>query len=222
MRFGKIGARKMMWSINDLLPKGARWVKYLENTDTQQYIDTGVIVDSNNFVMTAMFSKSSSELVPIAFGAMNTSAGYPGIMINMIGGFRYGNQQIASSTDTSTNAMHTYVLSYRSLTIDGTTYAATGNVVDTPLEYSLYLFGRNNWGSLGNSASVKFASFVVQESNILVRDFAPIAIGNKGYMLDLLTGEYEQYGNKGEGEFVIGPTIAYPERERERVSNFLA
>lgn len=180
-------------------------VEYLESTGTQ-WIDTGVIVDSNNFVMTALFSKSSSEVLQVAFGAMNALLGYPGIMINMNGGFRYGNQQIASSTGTSTNTMHTYVLSYRSLTIDGTTYAATGDVVDTPLEYSLYLFGRNNMGSLGNASSVKFASFVVQESNILVRDFIPVRRGNVGYLYDRVSKRL--FGNQGTGDFTLGPDKA--------------
>ena len=195
--FGKAAGKRLP------LPYDAE-VEYLESTGTQ-WIDTGVLVDSNNFVMTASFSKKASEVVPVAFGAMNTVSGYPGVLINLMGGFRYGNQQIAASTDTSVNTMHTYALSYRSLTIDGATYAATGDVVDTPLEYSLYLFGRNSRGIWGNGASIKFASFVVQESGVLVRDFIPVRKGNVGYMYDCVSGAL--FGNQGTGEFIVGADV---------------
>jgi hypothetical protein len=50
----------------------------------------------------------------------------------------------------------------------------------------------------------------VFKNGILVRDFRPVAIGTTGYMLDLLTGDYLPYGNKGTGDFVIGPDTNAP------------
>ena len=50
----------------------------------------------------------------------------------------------------------------------------------------------------------------MKTGNIIIRDFRPIAIGNTGYMLDLVSGDYLQYGNKGMGDFIIGPDAQPP------------
>ena len=50
----------------------------------------------------------------------------------------------------------------------------------------------------------------IEQNNVPVRKFHPIAIGTTGYMMDILTGEYEQYGNKGTGDFGIGPDAPPP------------
>ena len=61
-------------------------------------------------------------------------------------------------------------------------------------------------------AKVKFAYCRMYglDDTTIIRDFRPIAIGASGYMLDLISGEYLQYGNAGTGDFVIGPDAPAP------------
>lgn len=216
MTFGKMGMRRMMWSINNLLPKGARWVEYLESTGTQ-YIDTGV--QPTNHSTTIKFQAST-----------DTPAGYSGYVA---GSFNDNNRRyypcvvfqrsIFSINSPSNINLFTTPLNFDAHTVgfnvgangncfwDGTRVGSISGTLASPLN-TLYLFANNNYGIVSAIMYGRIFSCEIKSNstNAKVRSFAPIAIGTTGYMLDLVTGEYLQYGNKGTGNFVIGPDINAP------------
>ena len=74
-----------------------------------------------------------------------------------------------------------------------------------------YLFARNNGGAAELFCYERIYEAKFYNEGNLIRDFRPIAIGDKGYMLDLGGGEHLPYGNKGTGnDFIIGPDIFSP------------
>lgn len=226
MRFGKIGPRKMMHH-GPVLPFGARWVEYLESSNGQQWIDTGVFPALPCHVKSRVSFASINIYqggVACGWGDNNTqfaapmmhSSGQPTLAAPGIGYTRYTNLAQGTLLDTEmdfvADGSGVYTLNGESVSVTRWKTPVSG------LKDHIYLF------AIGHSGTTAFyrmtAGGRIYYADIDCGDTSlrliPIAIGNKGYMLDLLTGEYEQYGNKGTGEFVIGPTIAYPERERER------
>ena len=100
-----------------------------------------------------------------------------------------------------------------------THYCYINNVFEATLDISQYekandnhlmLFATSGYEPNYGTSNSRIYFCRIKEGGILVRDFRPIAIGNTGYMMDILTGDYLQYGNKGTGDFVLGPDAPPP------------
>jgi uncharacterized membrane protein len=87
--------------------------------------------------------------------------------------------------------------------VGGISGSTTNAFADAPAGGPIWLFVANDATTLRGRN--RLAKFSIYRSGTLVRDFRPIAIGTTGYMLDLVSGEYLPYGNKGTGDFVLGP-----------------
>ena len=197
MRWGKIGARRMMWSDNDLLPPGARWVEYLESTGTQ-YIDTGIKPNENTVVSADVrFDISSPDLSTIC------AADDLGFVLRKISSTQIsmsGGEWWDAVTTTPFNR-HTYTMGWGYLNIDSSRVITHKFSIT---QYTTLLIGLRR-AHPSQSGGLIVYSFDID--NIALR---PIAIGTTGYMLDLVSGDYLQYGNAGTGDFVIGPDINAP------------
>ena len=209
-----------------ILPPGARWVEYLESTGTQ-YIDTGVVATANNkcgceidFTPTVVSHGGTSNANTICVTGANSIAA-SGFELRWqhttavrveIGG-SYGNYKTFVTTASE-------LLNFRTVAanMNGAIRYENSNINRSlsvaPRDYgfvsgSVLLFGIRRNAVVQESTLIwaKMYQAKYYLDSTLVRDFAPIAIGTTGYMLDLLTGEYEQYGNKGTGDFVIGPDL---------------
>ena len=204
-RFGKIGAGARMVRSSPL-PPGARWVEYLESMGTQ-WIDTGITpksTDTTAFIFTQSYSKFTT--------------------VRLVWGSNYGANQGA-------NEQHYYVCGVNVSSVQmqiGEIYNCETRVLPNKIVQG-FINGemfRDNQGSdpyvnpfyifaLGGPHTT-YARFLrihelkVIVNGITVRDFRPIAIGTTGYMLDLVSGEYMPYGNKGTGDFILGPDIPSP------------
>lgn len=217
MRWGKIGARRMMWSDNDLLPPGARWVEYLESTGTQ-WIDTGIVPD-NNTIVEYDFAPTSITAGKFFCGCWGNISTRGRMYLYVSGdgkaqyGFGLGQSAIGVNFANWTNnfplSVHKYRMERTKLLIDGVSaiYGLSGDMTGNTL--SFYLFKCNDINNRESNGS-KVHGCRMYNTNILVRDLRPIAIGNTGYMLDLVSGEYLPYGNQGTGDFVIGPDTNAP------------
>lgn len=82
------------------------------------------------------------------------------------------------------------------LVVDGNAYATS--------------FYAENWTApydtlqiLGSGFVCKLYGFQIFDDGVLTLDLAPVRVGDAGYMLDRISGEL--FGNKGTGDFVIGP-----------------
>lgn len=200
------------------LPPGARWVDYLESTGTQ-WIDTGWI------------PTNSARLEIVASMTSTSSVGQFGCIQN--GGKPYYN--FSTNREDSNGRVQSFVyyfgnfsdqsyIDYRStiylnqfftaiydgasglcsLTQQGTQerYASPCNSVPTA---PFYLMARNNSGRAELFCKMRISAFDVGSGGNPTLSLRPIAIGTTGYMLDLVSGEYLPYGNKGTGEFIVGP-----------------
>ena len=208
-----IAARNGMMAGKSILPPGARWVEYLESTG-MQWIDTGVspIYYTDKFWCTLMFTggvggtifgvKSDNEIAAVVspantlwFKAFNTgvalaynqSPDWNGVKFILGYEDSYSYVMLAGA---SSRIDQQYIVSQNSVTM------------------SIAIFRRNgvpNTNSRGRAFDFRF-----ERDGKIIKHLVPIAIGTTGYMLDLVSGEYLQYGNRGTGSFVIGPDASAP------------
>lgn len=213
-----IAARNAMMAGKSILPPGARWVEYLESTGTQ-YIDSGIECTSDinvsfsaqclTSVNLAMCGGIRTDQAPIYF-RHHSSPSEPNAywcQNNAVNEASLKLPQGTTSTDRLT--IEVYPRDGRG-SINGTNYSFSQLQQGLTTGKSYGIFGRiSNNGSIQSRPS-RIWYFGIYNNSALVRNFRPIAIGNTGYMFDLVTGDYLQYGNKGTGNFVIGPNIAAP------------
>lgn len=210
-----IAHRNGMVVEKSILPPDARWVEYLESTGTQ-WIDTGLRATPTSKIFIDFVGKAGGNYA--VCGACN--------------GYAYNLGEIAifwNSTHfdfvypTARNlSLYDLVGSYSQGTRYTITYKSQQAIINEQTfrtstwsnEYvadRTFFIGAVNRGTANNyPGKGLYYGFKMWDGDVLVRDLRPIAIGNTGYMLDLLTGEYLQYGNKGTGNFIIGPDISAP------------
>lgn len=216
----QIADRVSLWGgKNSPLPPGARWVEYLEGTGTQ-WIDTGFKA-TNGCKMEFRCLQTVANAGGIFVGSHNPSS-------NSSNSYNRNQAGIAGSGALKFNkcdrfedftvpsfdlqAFHTYSFDTRgtrrigyfdgALVVNGTTTTTlkpVNNIVVWRLQY--YPETSPNRCVAGKISFLK----IWDVNDVLVRDFRPIAIGTTGYMLDLVSGEYLQYGNAGTGDFIVGP-----------------
>ena len=219
MTFGKIGARRMMWSINNLLPKGARWVEYLENSGAEYYnsawIDTGVVPNFNTSLKIEVIPKANYGWI---FGSRNDAAN-PVVDRFCLFYDQFGNiyYQFDALTQNAVfriqeNIKYNINLSVNGLTINDRffTLGATPSQFQGVYPISLFNIRASQSAPTNNPFSGKITMCDIYDAQSPIRKFRPIAIGTTGYMMDILTGDYLQYGNHGTGSFIIGPDAQPP------------
>ena len=220
-RLGKIGATKMIWSVNDLLPKGGRWVEYLESTGTQ-WIDTGVNArDTIKIDAFAEVTQTNTSTLSGCFFVINgvessIDIGY-GISAQrwFMRAFSSGTistQSVDSAWKWSAGIHRFYLDCNRAyVEVDGIGETRTKQVTGVS-SVKIPMFARkDSYGVIVNNTSgFRIYKYNISDGTTLARNFRPIAIGTTGYMLDLVSGEYLPYDNKGTGDFVIGPDISAP------------
>lgn len=209
---GKMGVGATM--MRSILPAGARWVEYLQSTGTQ-YIDTGVVpgpgldysisfafasISSYSYIMGAWSSDNSNyydlaeqnnTLLYAGFGTISQAV---------------ENLSVGVFSTVEKRGLDIYVVGGRKRT-----YPA--DIQSGSISSTILLFGvHRNYGPgyIAATQPLRVRAFSLESNSTPVRDFRPIAIGTTGYMLDLVSGEYLPYGNKGTGDFVIGPDINAP------------
>ena len=181
-----------------ILPPGARWVEYLESTGTQ-YIDIGMIPSA-----TCKFIDDSWHAVATQFGSLNGG----GARFHAYLPFCVRSDYLGTSENYPSAKRTTVTLNVKSGTFDYDDTHITFTAGLTPGAPSFCLFARNFAGSIDRYENggklYGFDWWDDADSDISLK-LRPIAIGTTGYMLDLVSGEYLPYGNKGTGDFVIGP-----------------
>lgn len=218
-----IAARNGFLAGKRILPPGARWVEYLESTGTQ-WIDTGIFpTDNTNFNI-----EVSDFVDGTIYGCLtgNRGSGYVtwsrfqfGRRDGIVGSNKlfysfflatYGTYE---SVSINYSLKHIFSLKTDGLYIDEVKVGSRGTDIITPLQ-TFFLFANHQLPESATEAALMAGSKCHHASfyngSIILRDFRPIAIGTTGYMLDLVSGEYLPYGNKGTGNFVIGPDTNAP------------
>lgn len=205
------------------LPPGARWVEYLQSTGTQ-WIDTGVIFGADNgFSITYSPTSADTHVNNSSIFGSRTTNGDTRMMV----GFNANNAGTAGvgcgvyigwgvlAIPTSSARIAKIGLWYTATANISTAIAtdgmgATASLSTLPTQTrTAYIFGANTQSGPLLCRS-RIAACKIYKNGVLFRSLAPIAIGTTGYMLDLVSGEYLPYGNKGAGDFTIGPDMPSP------------
>lgn len=113
----------------------------------------------------------------------------------------YDQCQITTTTDT----FHKVILKKDYCTLDWTAWTLT--TTWTPYQNNIYLFCGNNWWSAWRHTSVKFRSFKISESWVLVRDFVPCYRKSDSviWLYDLVNDTF--YTNSWTGTFSKGNDV---------------
>ena len=191
-----------------LLPDGYTQLEYIQSTGTQ-YIDTGVVINSQNYVMKATLATDNGT-DNVLFGVAYASNNLQGVTINTAGSFRYGNGPIqALSSPMTSGVVHSLELSWKQLSVDGVVQT-TANDTSWPSSvpnYSLYVFGRNGMGTAGFLKAMKLYAFQIYNDGSMIQDLVPAQRNSDGAigMYDTVSGEF--FENKGEGEFIGGQPV---------------
>lgn len=88
-----------------------------------------------------------------------------------------------------------------SITINGTTYRPTGGV-GTANTTNIALYNSRVDTLPSGTIGLKIMSCKIKQSNVPVRDFIPVRVGQVGYMYDKVSGQL--FGNVGTGNFILG------------------
>lgn len=198
------------------LPKGTKFVEYIESSGTQ-WINTGFSPSNTNVRIEVAYrfvklptGTNRKYVFGSSFAVNNTNIRLQyavGSAGNCFIGFgnTYKNDQTFDSYDT--NTVHTIVCDGGVFSLDGeteetwnlsnTTFAQTDNA------HPVYLFGHNvnnNWDPSSYLSSIRLYSCKIWDQGELVRDFIPAVTNDTfGCLYDKVDGRF--YGNCGSGDF---------------------
>lgn len=189
------------------LPYGAE-IEYLESTGTQ-WIDTGVILDSNYGIEIKFAPMQRTGSESGIFGSSKEAQGHHNVM------------QINSNLVALCMPTGTRIASYSAVIGDVKSWQINkendGKVLidgvlqnseihpnsKTNCPYTVYLFSRNRSGSRGNIASIRVYYYKISTPQSVIIDLIPVRVGQIGYMYDRVSGQL--FSNSGTGEFILGP-----------------
>lgn len=191
-----------------ILPPGARWVEYLESTGSQ-WIETGVSASNTSSSLQVAASLRFTSLSNIEEDLMGSgNAQTPTIGRIWTRYYMWAQSGSGWQPEVCDTNWHEVSFTFnnpsgRVFELDGTLYSGTqSNTFQAGDGVHIFASGPNRF-----ALRCQLAKLTIWQDGIPVRDFRPIAIGTTGYMLDLVSGDYLSYGNKGTGAFVIGPDV---------------
>lgn len=208
----KAGSGNTLVKIPQTLPSAYSSIEYLQFTGTQ-YIDTGVIVDSNtgfDITFEVLNGQSSSPYYNLFGVRGNDSSGGTGetqnffridtIPVDSNSGteFKYGST-VYNSGITNTSKINIKLINKVYTKPDGSTITLSGNITSG---LSMYIGCINKAGeAYGNKSSMKLDRFKIYNGSTLAHDFIPVQrISDKVLGLyDLKTSTFKT--NLGSGVF---------------------
>ena len=199
------------------IPSTYQEVEYIESTGTQ-YIDTGVIPDSNTdieftYSYTTTTLSSTETRVFGSRGSGNSQALFIGLhsSYNYCWYINYGDTSntlqgiIWGTIDTNKHTVRN---------TDGIFYFDDVNVINFSVSaftspYSALIFGSNADGTIRTTKARVYSCKMFKQGN-LVRDFVPCyrKLDGVGGLYDVVNGVF--YTNQGSGSFVKGASIDLP------------
>lgn len=206
----------------DTLPKGLKFVEYIESSGTQ-WINTGWTPTNRNvrIEMTYRFVSLPAEGTRrYVFGSYLTgqnntriqyAIGSPGKCA-----LGFGNDFKETTFDSyDTNTVHTVVCDGGVFWLDGETSAdwdlSSSGIAANTQAHALCLFslnagsGGNFSATTGNAASIRLYACTIRDHGELVRDFRPALVNGTACLYDAVSGTI--YNNVGSGAFAAGVVI---------------
>lgn len=200
------------------LPKGTKFVEYIESSGTQ-WINTWFSPTNKNVRIEVTYrfvSLPTGTDRKYVFGESytidNTNVRLQySVGVDCFIGF--GNKYVAGvpfdSYDTDTT--HTIVCSNGVFSLDGQTLAeadlSDASLSTTDTNHPVYLFGHNVGGAANYLSSIRLYSCKIWSQGKLVRDFIPVSLtnGTTVCLYNAVRGDF--YNNAGTGSFTAGPDV---------------
>ena len=177
-------------------------IEYLQSTGTQ-YIDTSANAAADKrFEVDAQFTSTANAQV----GTGNTASTNKAFVFGIYGSkwiFRCGGNSTTTGA-TADTSRHTFSVESGTGKVDSTTYSVAAYSGSTDGD-NIWLFGRNNNGTINQPASMKIYSAKIYKSDVLVMDLVPVRSGTTGYLYDKISERY--FSNRGTGSFTLGADI---------------
>lgn len=199
-------------------------VEYLESTGIQ-YINTEVIPKSKyRAICVYQTTYNSTSSVYALFGSRTSVNANDKFCVFVPKNsqdrsyyVQYANIKNPLSIVQNANDIHTVELGEDSY-LDGRLIQSTRTTFRGT--YKISLFVVNNGNTFDNRCFIgKIFSFkLYNELNVLIFDGIPVRVGSVGYMYDKVTGKL--FGNKGTGNFILGPDVANSVPNIRRVFRF--
>ena len=206
----KLGYTFNGWKVIPV-PGGCKRIEYLENNGSEeQYIDTGVPGDNNNYRIVIDFTilniPQNIQWHALVKNRIDDSHNMWRILLSKSGQMYFGtntNGQASSSIIGPTiqvNQRYSVDFNYDRAIVNGTTYNAGQHLIGNNNNNTIKIFSR----SLDMTSRVY--SFMIYENGNLIRNMIPILDKNNvPCMWDKITGQF--FYNVGTENFVAGPEV---------------
>lgn len=197
------GSELVQRTMNNPIPIEYQLVKYLESSNTQ-YINTGYVPNINDIIVFNVAFLGYSGLQAEFYGAQSTNPTKRLMFaVNNQGACIIYYSDSLSYQFSLDCIMHEYKYTSSDIFLDNTIVAS--NLCVYP-NLSIYLFARNQNGSVERYTKSRCYNFSVLDSNNqYIRRMYPVyrITDNKPGMYDIVNGVF--YTNQGTGEFIVGP-----------------
>lgn len=188
-------------------------ISYLESSGTQ-YISTGYVPNANTRLI---LDAALTEVAGVTMAGLNVKAGTAIVQRFNVGVYNSqwhcgissknaANKWYNFTSPATDTQRHTFEIRGDGYcAVDSTTNQIT---VDNTGTYAnaIYLFARNDSGSIGAYASMRLYGAIIKENDTVIHNYVPIRIGQVGYLLDTISGEVLR--NLGTGAFTLGTDIS--------------
>ena len=194
-----------------ILPSEYQQVEYIES-DGSQYLNVGKILSGTfkfeiEYIGTRKFGPSSSRYSKALFGCRGTSSSDRYVAFLGIGS---GSLQLTKNTSTTITKL---IYDNTSVSSQSSTYSYTNDTLNVSVSnlLDIYLFARNDNGTVTDAGSFKVYSFKMYDNNVLIRNLVPCYRINDNVigMYDLVNNVF--YTNAGTGTFAKGSNAPTPD-----------
>ena len=185
------------------LPVGFVRLDYIESTG-EQFIDTGYKITATTDITIRFINDDTGSLPTTPFGVVgDTNIGYVSTwaywrIYDTVGYYPSGGHFTGN---------HEFKVIGNKLYVDGVDSGYTGGTPQNIYTYDLYLFGKNNNGTLANSKGCVIYYCKLYDNDTLVRNFIPCYRYSDGIegLYDTVGKQF--YTNQGTGRFIRGKEI---------------
>lgn len=200
------------------IPANAMRIRYLESTGTQ-YIDTGIVPTQTTKIEFAyLLTQTPTDSYAAAFGCLGATGGatsgqntYSGFVLfnnpsvpvqARVGKSNAAN--IVSDISVAANVLYDGDVQFGRMRLNGTEYTQSGSGSWITMIRSICTHAANDQSDTFRRRFVhaRFFYFLIYDGSTLVRDFAPVRVGQTGCLFDRVTGQF--FYNQGTGSFVCG------------------
>lgn len=200
---------EILWQ-KSKLPAEYKEVEYLQSSGTQ-YINTGFKPNQNTRVVTDAHVLSVDGItgngLHIASCIGNSKYFTMYIANGAVVGSRFGTQSplTFSANKPPWNQRQIYDKNKDVTSVSG--YSVKANAENFQHDYAIFLFARNNAGTMDMASKSRIYSCKIYDNGTIVRDFVPCYRKSDGKvgMYDIVNGVF--YVNKGTGEFLYGGDV---------------